>query len=545
MGSFRRHRGRVFLAGLTVLALVAVILAVRSLESPSSPATAQIVRPLSETPGSSNAVLFSTASDPSADFRFVRAQLELHHYSVDEFTNGNGKATAANFKSVLMERRGILFAAGEGALGFLAVQTLTDAAGCAQAVTGYVASGVFKAGDIVCHDRLLGITSPGLSGAFRDSETIVYVSACDSASMQAAFANARDFVGYKSCAGNAVPTLSDRKFWGRLAGTADSGRARSTMVAAGKHDYGSAWTFHHRPKTPDTVLSPSVTQILPAPGSIQRVAGSTGGRVVFDTRMDQNTPAADIVSMTGCEATITNPHWLTTANGYSAVDFTLQMNSPGIAVVTIPATSARAARDFQNILDGNQDPPRSDGVGPNGDAYVWTFDCIPGNGPPLPSTSQAGPVATTTPLPVASVTTTTSGPGTGGGGGTGGTGGAGGGGAGGGGGGGTGGGGGGGGGGGTGGTTVPGGGGGGGPTCSVSAFRDTPAPATQTATVQSSAGLASISGIQVNNGTVSVQAFAVGTRSPVSVTATKLDQTRPTQWSFSATDVSGRTTRCQ
>ncbi|MDQ1376028.1 MAG: hypothetical protein QOE15_201, partial [Acidimicrobiaceae bacterium] len=28
MGSFRRHRGRVFLAGLTVLALVAVILAV-------------------------------------------------------------------------------------------------------------------------------------------------------------------------------------------------------------------------------------------------------------------------------------------------------------------------------------------------------------------------------------------------------------------------------------------------------------------------------------------------------------------------------------
>jgi hypothetical protein len=29
------------------------------------------------------------------------------------------------------------------------------------------------------------------------------------------------------------------------------------------------------------------------------------------------------------------------------------------------------------------------------------------------------------------------------------------------------------------------------------------------------------------------------------VTATKLDQTKPTQWSFSATDVSGRTTRCQ
>lgn len=83
------------------------------------------------------------------------------------------------------------------------------------------------------------------------------------------------------------------------------------------------------------------------------------------------------------------------------------------------------------------------------------------------------------------------------------------------------------------------------PTCAISAFHYSPPPAQQFATVESEAGLASISGVSITNGTVSVAAFRSGTKATVQVTATKADPTLPTQWSFVATDVLGRATVCQ
>ena len=52
-------------------------------------------------------------------------------------------------------------------------------------------------------------------------------------------------------------------------------------------------------------------------------------------------------------------------------------------------------------------------------------------------------------------------------------------------------------------------------------------------------------GVAITNGSVSVPHFAAGTTSEVQLVATKADQTLPTQWSFTATDVLGRSTRCQ
>jgi hypothetical protein len=83
------------------------------------------------------------------------------------------------------------------------------------------------------------------------------------------------------------------------------------------------------------------------------------------------------------------------------------------------------------------------------------------------------------------------------------------------------------------------------PTCAVSAFHYSPPPAQQFATVEAQAGLASISGVSITNGTVSVAPFRSGTKASVQLTATKADPTLPTQWSFVATDVLGRSTVCQ
>jgi len=531
--AIRRHRARALLALLAVVALVALLLAFRLVGRSSSPALTPVLPPLSETPGSATAILFSSAADPPSSLGYIRGQLELQHYAVEELTTRNGGATASSFKAALTAHRGILFAAGDGGADFLAVQELADAASCGRAIAAYQAADTFTVAEISCHGAQLGITGQGISDLFKDSDTIVYLSACDSVSLQPSFATARDFVGYGDCGTAALATGGDRTFFGRLAGTVDGGRDRSTVVAAAQGGYGPLWRFYHRAQTLDTVLSPSVAQAVPAAGSSFPVAGTTAGQVIFDSLMDQGAAAGGMVSVSGCHAAVTGAHWLTTADGYDELAFQLQLNTTGTAAITVHANSARAARDFQNTLDGNQDPPGSSGVGPNGDDYVWTVRCVPGNGVELSPTTAPSPTTSTT-FPSSSTTTVALGSG-GGGGGGGGVGG---------------------GGGGVGGFS---GGGGGGstssgsptgpvgvaaPSCAISALVEQPAPAHQSATVIAPAGLATISGISVTNGTVDVSSFRVGTTSPVVLTAIKANQSKPTEWSFYATDVDGQTTFC-
>ncbi len=82
------------------------------------------------------------------------------------------------------------------------------------------------------------------------------------------------------------------------------------------------------------------------------------------------------------------------------------------------------------------------------------------------------------------------------------------------------------------------------PTCAVAALVLGP-PAHQSVTVEDTgSGLASITNVAISNGTVSIPAFARGTKGPVVVVATKIDQALPTHWSFDATDVAGHTTFC-
>jgi hypothetical protein len=80
-------------------------------------------------------------------------------------------------------------------------------------------------------------------------------------------------------------------------------------------------------------------------------------------------------------------------------------------------------------------------------------------------------------------------------------------------------------------------------TCVVTGLIAGP-PKQQQVTVTASAGLASITQVQITNGTVSVAPFTTGTTGPVVVTATKTDQSQTTSWDFVATDVLGNSQYC-
>ena len=83
------------------------------------------------------------------------------------------------------------------------------------------------------------------------------------------------------------------------------------------------------------------------------------------------------------------------------------------------------------------------------------------------------------------------------------------------------------------------------PTCKILSITRTPTMQNEKVTVQDTgSGLASIYGISVVNGTVSVPPFTSGTTSPVVVTASKTDLSKTTKWSFHAKDVAGNSTFC-
>ena len=82
------------------------------------------------------------------------------------------------------------------------------------------------------------------------------------------------------------------------------------------------------------------------------------------------------------------------------------------------------------------------------------------------------------------------------------------------------------------------------PTCTVTALIAGPPKQQQVTVTDTGSGLRTIGNIAVTNGTVAVDPFTVGTTSGVHVTATKSDQTKPTSWSFDATDVAGNKRHC-
>ncbi len=83
------------------------------------------------------------------------------------------------------------------------------------------------------------------------------------------------------------------------------------------------------------------------------------------------------------------------------------------------------------------------------------------------------------------------------------------------------------------------------PACAVTARRAGPPKQLDLTAQDTGSGLASITVISISNGTVNVPPFTPGTTSPVVVTATKTDQTKPTVFNVDVTDIAGNTTHCR
>ncbi|MEJ7584788.1 MAG: Ig-like domain-containing protein [Acidimicrobiales bacterium] len=80
-------------------------------------------------------------------------------------------------------------------------------------------------------------------------------------------------------------------------------------------------------------------------------------------------------------------------------------------------------------------------------------------------------------------------------------------------------------------------------TCVVTAVRAGP-PKQQDVTVRDLDGIASITNVNVINGTVAVPSFAPGIKTPIVLTATKTNQTQRTFWEFDVTDSKGVKKHC-
>ncbi len=83
------------------------------------------------------------------------------------------------------------------------------------------------------------------------------------------------------------------------------------------------------------------------------------------------------------------------------------------------------------------------------------------------------------------------------------------------------------------------------PRCFVSAVRAGPPKQLDLTAQDAGSGIASITVVSVSNGTVDVPDFTPGTTSPVVITATKTDQSKPTVFNVDVTDVDGNTTHCR
>jgi uncharacterized repeat protein (TIGR01451 family) len=363
----------------------------------SEAAATQGAHPNSETPGSDKLFVFSPVFHEEIRQREAKAVVDrakAHAYKDTAAVDTTGPdadpedATAVNFKAALRDARGILFVTTHGAQDLLLVELRAGQDDCRDRVNAYMRAGTFAEGELVCREFAtpggdawgIGITGAAIKKYFKDSETIVHLDACESWSLRDDLEAARDFFGHEGCPEAARAAVATETLWGRLHGEVDNGEKRPTTVAGAELPAGLK--HQHRANTLDTVLSPAVKQHVPAKDAAFVVPTVTDGTVIFDTKMDTTVDPASVIKVTGCDAKIKNPMW---SRSKYALDFALELNTPGEATLTVQQAQARAERDFKNNLDGNQIPEGKDHIGPNRDDFVWKVKCVQGEVDEFPS----------------------------------------------------------------------------------------------------------------------------------------------------------------
>jgi len=238
----------------------------------------------------------------------------------------------------------------------------------------------------------VGAGSSFYKKVWKSANTIVFRSECHGDGIAPGF-NAREFIAIQDqCFGTEAQQKLDTDFFGRLAGTVNNGLSRPVGLAFNATFAGTAWVLLGTGKG-QTVLSPAVADYEPQTAVPISPTVPIVGYVKFDAPVNQVVTSVieHIFRAEGCGAAITGRRWV---DPYT-YEFSFTTAEPGPLTFTVDSTWATSADDLALKLDGNQDPPNTDHVGPNHDNFVWTAECTTSVAPPTPGTSPPTPTQTT------------------------------------------------------------------------------------------------------------------------------------------------------
>jgi hypothetical protein len=323
---------------------------------------------------------------------YAASRLIEQHYNPTQYYDTNvtddqpAQATARNFKQ--LSGRGVVVIVTHAFDDSLLVESYRTASARDAALASYLSSGEFQAAELVsCEVRHSGgllhlvrihgicITAAGIRAYFTDDDSIVHVGVCWSMQLADVFAG-REYFGYEGC-----PTLSTiagdgMLLWGRMHGAVDDGESRPASVAFSEGGFSADFSYVHESGKLDTVLTPAVRAFSPAAGSSFPVGGSFVGFVEFDTAMNTQIEARDVVvTEDQCfDINKGDSEWVSSRR----LRFEFDVERTGNGRFTVIAQRALAdPSGYANVLDGNTHPPGSEHVGPAGDSYFVGIACAP------------------------------------------------------------------------------------------------------------------------------------------------------------------------
>jgi len=271
-----------------------------------------------------------------------------------------------------LEGCGVLFLATHGSEGALVVEAYEKSPeGLArrdQAFQAYRDAGWLE-GYIVATDMSfaygISITGFGILSRFNDRNTIVYLGACHSCTVQFGFQDARDLLCYDNSIAIARVIQDADLFWYHMDGSVCR-VCRTVRVA-----FSEVWDLLRHAVSPPgdqtTVLSPSVCDASLDDGGHVRTWAREW--FAFDTRMDVTD--ARVLETLG-PVMVGDEAW---ANDTCLV-FEIAPYDRGVCTISV---SAAAVSDGGMMLDGNTDPPGSIARGPSGDPYSLTLYALADN----------------------------------------------------------------------------------------------------------------------------------------------------------------------
>ncbi len=368
------------------------------------------------TPGEDRAYFFTpfTAEGNTCATGPVKQAADLHNYRVIEY---DGRASTISAFVASSGRAGIFFGCMHGGNSF---EFYDNADAAAAALAAYRAAG-YVGLQTLTHDAsrwYVAATIEFMARRWVSNNTIVHLESCGGANSAGGY-NAREFIStFELCRPGSANTLSlTREFWGRLDGTVEDGRHRPVGVAFAQAYTGTIYRLAGTGGG-NTVLVPAVRDF--GPETIVSVSPIVPirGFVTFDAQMHQAVSTGRLISLSGsCDATIVDERWL---DPYT-YQFFFTTKRDGTLKITVSSAWANSVDDLGLHLDGNQDPARTDHVGPSYDDFEWFVECVAGEPipdptsdptstpPPTPDpteTPTATPDPTETPTPTATATST-------------------------------------------------------------------------------------------------------------------------------------------